>query len=109
MTQEERNNAKHAFCERMYRDGLSYDPSVCFDEGVEWADEHPKSPLISVEDDLTCNHEEMVHVNYTDRVLILARNGFAEVAFMTIIEGKWEWCTPIHVAYWMPIPNVPKL
>ena len=78
-----------------------------FVDGALWANN--KSLLISVEDDLPCNHEEMVHVNYTDRVLILARNGFAEVAFMTIIEGKWEWCTPIHVYYWMPNPTVPKL
>lgn len=31
---------------------------------------------ISVEDDLPCNHEEMVHTNYTDRVLVSSRNGF---------------------------------
>ena len=56
-------------------------------EGLETADAYPKSsPWISVEDDLPCYHGELTHLNYTDRVLISARNGFVEVTFMSIIE-----------------------
>ena len=76
--------------------------------GAHWADIHPKSPWISVEDDLPCNYEELVHSNYTDRVLVLSRNGYSEVAFMCIIEDVWEWNTLITVLYWMPIPKLPK-
>lgn len=33
---------------------------VSFEAGVEWADNHPKSPWISVKDDLPCNHKELL-------------------------------------------------
>lgn len=79
-----------------------------FVAGVKWADTNPKSPWISVEDDLPYNHEELAHSNYTDRVLVLSRNGYSEVAFMCIIEDVWEWNTLITVLYWMPIPKPPK-
>ena len=29
--------------------------------GVQWADVHPKSPCISVNDDLPCNHQDLTH------------------------------------------------
>ena len=79
-----------------------------FVEGAEWADNHPKSPWISVDDDLPCNHEELVRSNYTDRVLVSSRNGYFEIAFMSIIGYVWEWSTLINVSYWMPIPKLPK-
>lgn len=86
--------------ERWFNVGLQY--------GLEGADDNPKSPWISVDDDLPCNHEEFTHSNYTDRVLISARNGFVEVAFMSKIENVWVWETPIKVSHWMPIPKLPK-
>ena len=79
-----------------------------FIEGAKWADAHPKSPWISVDNDLPCNHQDLIHSNYTDRVLISARNGFVEVAFMSKIENVWVWETPIKVSHWMPIPELPK-
>ena len=79
-----------------------------FKQGAEWADNNSKSPWISVDDDLPCNHQDLTHSNYTDRVLISARNGFVEVAFMSKIENVWVWETPIKVSHWMPIPKLPK-
>lgn len=80
-----------------------------FIEGAKWADNNPKSPWISVEDDLPCNHEELTHSNYTDRVIVLARNEFPEVEFMyKVEEGVWEWTTLKNVSYWMPIPKLPE-
>ena len=76
-----------------------------FIEGAEFALENQ---WISVKDDLPCNHEELIHSNYTDRVLVLSRNGYSEVAFMCLIEDAWEWNTLIKVLYWMPIPEPPK-
>ena len=84
--------------ERWYRVGLQ--------EGLNIADENPKSPWISVEEDLPCNHKELIHSNYTDRVLVSSRNGYFEVAFMCIIEDAWEWNNLITVSYWMPIPKL---
>lgn len=85
-----------------------YDIQQAFEKGAKWADANPKSPWISVDDDLPCNHEELTHSNYTDRVLISAKNGFVEVAFMGKIENVWVWETPIRVSHWMPIPELPK-
>lgn len=76
-----------------------------FLEGAKFA---LKNQWISVDEDLPCNHEEMIHSNYTDRVLLLSRNGYSEVAFMCLIEDAWEWNTLIKVLYWMPIPKLPK-
>lgn len=76
-----------------------------FLEGAKFALENQ---WISIEDDLPCNHEELVHSNYTDRVLVLSRNGYSEVAFICIIEDVWEWNTLITVLYWMPIPKLSK-
>ena len=85
-----------------------YDIKQAFEKGAEWADEHPKSPWISVDDDLPCYHEELTHSNYTNRVFIAARNGFVEVAFMSKIENVWVWDIPIKVTHWMPMPGLPK-
>ena len=63
---------------------------------------------ISINEDLPCNHKELIHSNYTDRVLVSSRNGFSEVAFMCIIKDVWEWNTLMQVSYWMPIPKLPK-
>ena len=80
-----------------------------FIEGAKWTDNNPKSPWISVEDDLPCNHEELTHSNYTDRVIVLAKNEFPKVEFMyKVEEGAWEWTTLKNVSYWMPIPTLPE-
>ena len=80
-----------------------------FIEGAKWADNNPKTPWISVEDDLPCNHEELTHSNYTDRIIVLARNEFPEVEFMyKVEEGVWEWTTLKNVSYWMPISKLPE-
>ena len=86
--------------EQWFNIGLQY--------GLEAADTNPKSPWISVDDDLPCYHEELTHSNYTNRVLIAARNGFVEVAFMSKIENVWVWDIPIKVSHWMPMPGPPK-
>ena len=83
-----------------YKDG--------FIDGSVWADNHPKSPWISDKKDLPYKHEKLTHSNYTDRVLVLSRHGFSEVAFMSKIGDTWEWTTLIVVLYWMPIPQLPK-
>ena len=107
MTREEEiYEAAESFCAKANPQLLVGDYS--FIQGVEWADEHPKSPWISIKDDLPCNHQDLTHSNYTDRVLVLSRNGYSEVAFMCIIEDVWEWNTLMNVSYWMPIPELPK-
>ena len=94
--------------EAYIQEELLYMDAESFIEGAKWADTHPKSPWISVDDDLPCNHQDLIHSNYTDRVLVSARNGYSEIAFMSKIENIWVWETPIKVSYWMPIPQLPK-
>ena len=81
-----------------------------FNKGIEFQKQNSKSSWISVNDDLPCNHDEMVQTDFTDRVLVLSKNGCpeVEVSSMCVIEGAWEWNTLKTVLYWMPIPKPPK-
>ena len=68
--------------------------SIDFEAGAKWSDANPKSPWISVEDDLPCNHEEMIHVVVenvelrTDRVLAMTDDGIIIIAYMYKF-GSW--------------------
>ena len=109
MTREEieKLNEPEPYCFETDREEQWY--KVGLREGLETADYNPKSPWISVNDDLPCNHKKFTHSNYTDRVIVLARNEFPEVEFMyKVEEGVWEWTTLKNVSYWMPIPKLPE-
>ena len=108
MTREEieQLNEVEPYCFETDREEIWF--KIGLQEGLKAADDNPKPPWISVDDDLPCNHQDLIHSNYTDRVLVLSRNGYSEVSFMCIIEGAWEWNTLITVLYWMPIPEPPK-
>lgn len=77
--------------------------------GLEIADEYPKSPWISVKEDLPCNHKELIVIENvcTKRVIAFDGNGFSLKA-MIMTEDKWHWIHSTKVKYWMPIPNLPK-
>lgn len=108
MTREEieQLNEVKPYCFETDREEQWY--MVGLKEGLKVADANPKSPWISVDDDLPCYHEELTHSNYTNRVLIAAKIGFVEVAFMSKIENVWVWDIPIKVTHWMPMPGLPK-
>ena len=84
-----------------------------FEAGAKWADANPKSPWISVEDDLPCNHDSLLikclpyNSELTKSVLTLVDDGSYQVCDMFINEeGKWEWSYNGTVLYWMPIPKL---
>ena len=82
-----------------------------FIEGAKYADEHPKSPWISVNDDLPCNHEELLLSTgyHTVSVFTYKKGGACGIDNMIIRNGKWEWeAWKENYLYWMPIPNLPK-
>ena len=107
--EEEIDNAKTAFYKRVLEDDYYYDPRDCFEEGAKWADEHTKSPLISVEDDLPCNHQELLEAKYeTKKVFVLKTGGFPDVDYMLKVNGKWTWASYKNSKFWMPIPEPPK-
>ena len=81
-------------------------------KGDELVDEHIKSPWISVEDDLPCNHEELLKSPKSYRtkpVIVRFDNNMHGFAYMTKIPNKWEWFNKIKgITHWMPIPELPK-
>ena len=78
--------------------------------GVKWADAHPKSPWISVKDDLPCNHEELICENGSDtkRVIVIESGGYHFDLMTLSNNGKWKWLYSFHPTHWMPIPEPPK-
>lgn len=93
--------------EQWYRIGLK--------EGLETADANPKNPWINVEDDLPCNHEELIttdghHEKNTICVITINKYGIIECNYMVLYDnGKWEWKYGVPApCYWMLIPKLPK-
>ena len=88
--------------EQWYRVGLQ--------EGLSIADANPKSPWISVEDDLPCNHKKLLNPDdkkiYTSYVVAII-HGYIIMSRMYKLNGKWYWEND-EPTYWMPIPKLPK-
>ena len=83
-----------------------------FIDGAEWADSNPKSPWISVDKDLPCNHEELIIDNplykRTKPVVCNKPCGIRVdqmVYDMSFNEWYWTGETPTH---WFPAPELPK-
>ena len=77
-----------------------------FEAGVKWADEHSKSPWISVKDDLPCNHEEKIHKDClsTTNVFALYSDYSLGLNYMRKINNKWIWHNG-EPLYWIDMPN----
>lgn len=83
--------------------------SIDFTVGAKWADSHPKPAWISVDEDLPCNHEELlINKGVTKKVFILKFGGFPDVDYMLRVNGKWIWFAYENSKFWMPIPEPPK-
>ena len=79
--------------------------------GAEWADNNPKSPWISVKNDLPCNHKELLLSTgcHTISVFTYKKGDACGIDNMIIRNGKWEWeAWKEDYLYWMPIPKLPK-
>lgn len=119
MTREEEiSQATHEYIEDVLSDRYSVDfedIEFAFQSGVEWADNNPKSPWIIAEDDLPCNHKELIDGNSTKSVLVIDHEGCVGLLKMKKknngiigIEPWWQWEIPAVIYYWMPIPNLPE-
>ena len=113
MTREEEINiAVSRYIEENYISAISSNKDS-FIEGAKWSDEHPKSPWISVEDDLPCNHEELINNEYdkeTVYVVVIGKDVIADTDCMEYNGKEWVWqknsfFEPTH---WFPIPKLPK-
>lgn len=92
--------------------GRNYEQSLMaagFQAGAQWADDNPKSPWISVKDDLPCNHKELISPDDKRDTLhvVAVIRGHIIFSRMRKLEGKWFWENdePTH---WLPIPKSPK-
>ena len=92
-----------------------------FIEGAEWADNNPKSSWISVEDDLPCNHKELLeNEHYTKTVLVvLSWNEHPSKRHISMysmsnkigsfaVDWYWYNTTDYTVTHWMPMPKLPN-
>ena len=79
-----------------------------FTFGACWADEHPKSPWISVKDDLPCNHEELLNPDdkRNTSYVVAIIHGYVIMSRMYKLNGKWYWEND-EPTYWFPIPKLP--
>ena len=86
-----------------------------FIEGAKWADEHPKSPWISVKEELPCDEKDMVIEILagielrTKRVLVLLEDGIIGITYMySFPPYGWHWNINDVITHWFPIPELPK-
>ena len=120
MTREEieQINETEPYCFETDREEQWY--SVGLKEGLRVADANPKSPWISVEDDLPCNHEEFMESKHSTKsvLAVLAMDKDPTMRHIEIcsmcdmfnsINMGWHWCNGgyYHVVYWMPLPDMP--
>ena len=78
-----------------------------FIEGVEWADNNPKNPWISVEDDLPFNHKELLDSSkrMTFQVFIRYDDDRYGFSCMAKILDEWKWLNSwTKITHWMLIP-----
>ena len=99
--------------------GRTYEQALMatgFESGVKWADSHPKSPWISVDEDLPCNHSDLV-LTYNDipfstkRVWVMTDIHTLFLCDMKKDDDRgwiWNYFTKDKITHWMPIPEPPK-
>lgn len=92
-----------------------------FEDGAKWADSNPNFPWISVDDDLPCNHKELIeNEHYTKKVLVVLEwednpiEKHIDICCMCNVIGSynvdWYWRSSAYhrVILWSPLPELPK-
>ena len=82
-----------------------------FINGAEWADNNPKNPWISVEDDLPFNHKELLDSSkrMTFQVFIRYDDDRYGFSCMAKILDEWKWLNNWNkITHWMKVPEIPK-
>ena len=94
--------------------------NVGLKHGLDVADSDPISSWISVEEDLPCNHVELLVDCFQTKYVEACFTHSDGSSFVTIVKmvrvdvgiGKdcWTWSSNLreHVTYWKPIPEPPK-
>ena len=86
-----------------------------FEAGVQWADNNPKSPWISVKDKLPCNEKDLILEILkgvelrTKKVGVLSIDGYIDISYMySLPPHGWHWNTNVTITHWFPLPERPK-
>ena len=99
--------------------GRTYEQALMasgFEVGVQWADTHPKSPWISVEEDLPCNHSDLI-LTYNDTPfstrMVLVMTDVHTLFFCDMKKYDnniwiWNYSTKDKITHWATIPELPK-
>ena len=76
-----------------------------FLEGAEFA---LKNQWINVNEDLPCNHKELL-VNDTLTKSVIIRNSDGSIEFsLMYLDVEWKWMSGDNPTHWLPIPELPK-
>ena len=81
--------------------------SIDFTAGAKWADSNPKSPWISVEEDLPKQDEEVIVLCDDLNIAPNYRISFGHIVDKTICQDYNGWNIP-NVVYWIPMPKLPN-
>ena len=83
--------------------------SIDFTVGAKWADSHPKSPWISIEDDLPCNHPELIRKMGHATSQVLTLEGDHEIYLNKMIKfgQEWKWVDSKKPHFWAIIHELP--
>ena len=75
---------------------------------LEAADYALNNQWISVEDDLPCNHKELIITSspYTKRVMVIEDGGYYFDLMVLSNNGEWKWLYSFHPTHWMPITDL---
>ena len=111
--EQEIDNAKYAFHDSVFEEQSYLHPTDYFKAGAKWADENPKSPWISIKDDLPCNHSEMIcgreNTDGTETIDVFCSNFYGHIwdDYMIYENGKWRW-NDFEPDFWMISPKLPR-
>ena len=81
------------------------DMCFAFQLGVKWAESHPESPWISVNEKLPPIEKD----NLSIKVIVVSTKG--KIDFSRYDYDMKEWISPsldIEFTHWMPLPKLPK-
>ena len=75
--------------------------------GIDLAVDNLPSPWINVNDDLPCNHEELLMTPHHTKDVIVKIEG--QITFERMIQhSDGHWMFTSAVTHWFPIPELPK-
>lgn len=112
MTRQEEINSVSNQLSELYKCSKTF--KMGFEAGAQWADEHPKTQWISVNDDLPCNYPNNIRFGFTNKVIATDGENIFILYMKKCKDNKWIWCGDdcvdiSHIiTHWMPFPKPPK-